>query len=122
MLSRVTVCLLRGLISVCMCSVYVWCVCVCTHVCRVTPVEEVRGQLCGVGILSSPLCGFWEPNSGHQVCTASIFYLLSHPLAPTGALSFVFLRQDAMSSGWPQTPCEARTGFERLPDLTVSTF
>lgn len=90
--------------------------------CRVTPVEEVRGQLCGVGILSSPLCGFWEPNSGHQVCTASVFYLLSHPLAPTGALSFVFLRQDAMSSGWPQTPCEARAGFERLPDLTVSTF
>jgi hypothetical protein len=24
-----------------------------------------------------PLCGFWERNSGHQACVASVVYLLS---------------------------------------------
>lgn len=80
MLSYMAFCLFKGLMSVCL-SVRL-----CIHACHVTPVE-VRGQLCRIGPLFSPLCGFWEPNSGRQVCVASTL-----PTGPQQNPDFCFLK------------------------------
>lgn len=81
MLSHVTFCLFKGLIFVCTCSVYG--VCVSVHSCAVSLLWRSEDSL-----VESVFSLLLYVDSGNQTqvirFARQVFYLLSHPLAPTG--------------------------------------